>query len=145
MKTSPENGIVAITFVLGQGARQVPIALAPAYWPSLCTIEDANKSADTIRAFDTSAKGGPDAITVSVEVMDFSGQGEFSDIVIPDKSPVRNFCIAGKVTKGGQDYVIDEYGALVPDQLQAGWITPKPTDVLKMTIDAASGVEFSWG
>jgi hypothetical protein len=145
MKTSPENGISVITFVLGQGPRQIPISMATAYWPSLCTKQDAQKTCDAIRAFDTSAKGGPDSVTIEAQVMDFSGQGEFSDIVIPDASPVRNFCVAGKATKGGVDYVIDEYGALVPDQLQTGWTVPKPTDVLKMTINDSSGIEFSWG
>lgn len=145
MKTSPENGIVAVTFVLGQGPRMIPIALATAYWPTLCTKADADATAAAIQKLDTSAKGGADSVAISVEVMDFSGQGEFSDIIIPEKSPVRNFCIAGKATKAGVEYVIDEYGALVPDQLQEGWLTPKPTDVLKMTINDSSGIQFSWG
>lgn len=145
MKTSPENGITAITFVLGQGPRQIPIALAPAYWLTLCTKDEAEATAAAIRKFDSSARGGADSVTIDVQVMDFSGEGENSLIVIPDASPVRNFVVAGKATKAGVSYVINEYGSLVSDRLQKSFNVPKPTDVLTMSITESSGVQFNWG
>lgn len=142
---TPESGITAIAFELGAPPRAIPIAYAPGLWPTLCTLADAQRTLETIKALDTSSRGGADSVTIDASIMDFSGQGEFALISIPEKSSVRNYCIAGKATKAGVEYVIDEYGALVPDRLELGWSVPRPTDVLKLTINADSGLTFHWG
>lgn len=144
MKTSPDNGISVLTFVLGQGPRAIPIAFAPMYWPTLCTRAEAQATCDAIQAFNN-GKGGPDGVQVNVAVMDWSGQGENSLIAIPDSSPIRNFVVAGTFAKGGQEFTVNEYGALVPDRLQTGFVAPKSTDVFKYSITEGSGLTFTWG